>query len=76
MPDDQFAFDLAKNTKSHDDWLAVVQFGMGTLLANQLLLAEIITAEATREAQKVPNHEPSDHVGPILRELNLRLSLA
>jgi len=72
---ENFAVTLAAQTKSHDEWLAIVRFGRGTLLENQGLLAEILVAEATREADK-NQHKSSDEIAKILRELGLRLELA
>jgi hypothetical protein len=70
---ENFAVELAAKTKTHEEWLSVVRFGLGTLLNNQSLLAEIVVAEATREAEKMPTHKASDEVAKILRELGLRL---
>lgn len=72
---ENFAVELTSATKSHEDWLAVVRFGLGTLLTNQGLLGEIIVNEAAREAAKVPTHKASDEVAKILRELGLKLTL-
>lgn len=69
---ENFAVDLAANTKTHDEWLAVVRFGLGTLLKNQALLAEILVAEAMREASKISTHKSSDEIARICDELGLR----
>lgn len=71
---ENFAVNLTTQTKSHEEWLAVVRYGLGTLLTNQGLLGEIIVNEAVREAEKVPTHKASDEVAKILRELGLKLT--
>lgn len=73
---ENFAVQLTDKAKTHDEWLAIVRFGLGTLLDNQSVLAEIITREAQRCAASVPNGETSEHVASILAQLGLKLSLA
>jgi hypothetical protein len=72
---ENFAVELAAKTQTHAEWLAVVRFGLGTLIENQSLLAEILVAEAAREAGKISTHKASDEIAKILRELGLRLSV-
>jgi hypothetical protein len=72
---ENFAVQLAAKTHTHEHWLAVVRFGLGTLIENQSVLAEILVAEASREAEKNPTHKASDEISTILRELGLRLSV-
>lgn len=74
--EENFAITLADNCKTHVEWLSVVRFGLKTLLENQLLLIEIITREAERQAQKTPGHTTADEVRQIFHELNLRLMVA
>jgi hypothetical protein len=73
--DETFVFDLMAQTESHDQWLAVVRFGLPTLIDKPELLIDIIAAEACRQAEKVPSHKASDHAGSIFAELGLKLSL-
>lgn len=73
---DNFAIELTDKTKSHEEWLAVVRFGLGTLLQDQHILIEVIVREAQREAAKHPHHVAADHAASILRELGLRLEVA
>jgi hypothetical protein len=68
---ENFATNLAANTKSHEEWLSVVKFGLGTLLENQGTLAEIIAAEAARESAK-NNEPPHFEMHRMMRELGLR----
>lgn len=71
-----FVTDLIKNTQTHEEWLAVVRFGLGTLLQNQPLLIECIATEAERIAERAPTVTPTNHVVGILRDLGLQLSLS
>lgn len=77
-----FAVTLTDSTKTHDEWLAVVRFGLSTLMENQSLLIEVIVREAQREAERFNKervtglHLPSDEVASILLHLGLKLSLA
>lgn len=77
--EENFAVTLTDQCKTHAAWLAVVLFGLGTLLENQPLLIEVITREAERECDRFnssiqgASHHPSDHVRNILGELGLRL---
>lgn len=79
---ENFAVQLTDAAKTHEEWQAIVRFGLGTLLENQSVLAEIITREATREAARFNQdrvtglHEPSDHVSSILAQLGLKLCLS
>ena len=70
---ENFAFDLTSKTNTHTEWLGVVRFGLGTLLENQKLLAEIICNEARQEAiRSNASHDASDHIASILAELGLK----
>lgn len=71
---ENFAVALTEKTHSHDEWLAIVRFGLGALLESQNVLAEILVNEAVREASKIPTHEPADEIAKILGELGLKLS--
>jgi len=75
---ENFAINLTDQCKTHDQWLTVVKFGMGTLLKDQHLLFEIIVREAEREAKRsgVDSHVAADHVASIMKELGLRLICA
>ena len=71
---ENFAVSITEKTHSHDEWLAIVRFGLGTLLESQNVLAEILFNEAVREAAKIPTHKPADEIAKILRELGLTIS--
>lgn len=68
---ERFATNLASSTKTHDEWLSVVKFGLGTLLENQGTLAEILAAEAAREAAK-NDDPPHFEMHRMMRELGLK----
>lgn len=71
LDQERFATNLAASTRTHDEWLSVVKFGLGTLLENQGTLAEIIAVEAAREAAK--NDEPPQfELHRMMRELGLK----
>lgn len=71
---ENFAVNLTDDCKTHEEWLAVVRFGLGTLMQNQLLLVEIIWREA--EKRQLPPHKVSDQARFIFDELGLKLVLA
>jgi len=79
VENENFAIQLTDQCKSHSEWLAVVRYGLGTLLENQPLLIEIIVREAQREIER--GHLPSSHVVAdearrIFQELGLRFEVA
>lgn len=73
---ENFAITLTDSCKTHKEWLAVVRFGLGTLLEDQHTLIEVIVREAQREAAKHPQRRDADHAVSILKELGLRLEVA
>jgi hypothetical protein len=72
---ENFAIKLTDDCETHEAWLAVVGYGMGTLLANQPLLIEIIIREAMKqlERQNLTGRVCSDEARFIFEELGLRL---
>jgi hypothetical protein len=72
---DNFVTALADQTPTHKDWLVLVRFGLGTLLENQPLFAEVIVREATRIAEQDIRATvvAGDFIASILRDLNLKL---
>jgi hypothetical protein len=74
---ENFAIDLTDNSQSHEDWLSVVRFGMGTLLENQALFFEIIWREAEKQLKRkgVESRKLSDEAVQIFRELKLKVSV-
>jgi hypothetical protein len=75
QPDDNFVVQLSDATPTHEAWLSLMRFGLGTLLNNQSLLAEILARESEREAKKMPSHVAGDELPHIMRELGLRIVL-
>lgn len=69
---ESFARSLAEQTNTHNEWLAVMKYGMGTLLENQPLLIFLIDAEAKREFQKGA-FDRADLPQRIFRELKLKI---
>lgn len=69
-----FIIELGTQTKTHDDWLAVMRFGMLTLLQNQDVLIELISIESARECMRDgrAHLKPSDCIFKILMELEIR----
>jgi len=77
QPDENWVIRLTDQTKSHDEWLAVVRFGYAFLLANQPLFFEIMSREASRiiERKGVSGFVTADALRQIFTELNLELRL-
>jgi hypothetical protein len=71
---ENFAVKLTNDCETHEAWLAVVRYGLGTLLENQSLFIEIIV----REAEKMTDMpgKTSDRVRFIFEELGLRFVIA
>lgn len=77
-PDDEnFAVKITDDAKGHEEWLAIMRFGLGTLLKNQPLLMELIVREAERESKKnvAGHHLPSDEARHIMLELRLHFEV-
>ena len=72
IEEQNFASRLASSTETHADWLAVMNFGMGTLINEPAMLAELLCAEAIRVAEKTPTHNAADELPGIMKELGLR----
>jgi hypothetical protein len=75
---ENFAVTITDTCNTHQEWLAVVRYGLGSLLENQPLLIEIIVREAVREIER--GHMPSSHVAAdearrIFQELGLRFEV-
>ena len=73
---EQFAIDLTDNSRTHDDFLLLVRFGMKTLLEHQTVLIEIIFREAERELKRknLAGRTISDEGRKIFDELGLRFT--
>jgi hypothetical protein len=67
-----FAVKMADACATHAEWLALVRFGLGTLLEDQALLIEIVVREADRAAKTSPIGRVAGDVAPmIFAELGL-----
>lgn len=76
-----FALELAKNTSTHGEWVALMKFGQATLLKDQRLLIDLVIQEVERECERAKaalmSRQP-DKAGimhTILQELGLELAL-
>lgn len=76
--DENFAIALCDQSKSHDDWLCIVRFGLKTLLENPVLLVEIISREADAQLGRkaIPSRVLADEIREIFQELKLKLVLS
>ena len=75
---ENFAIKLTDQCSTHSEWLAVVRYGLATLLQNQPLLIEIIVREAVKEIERgaVPgSHVAADEARRIFKELGLRFEV-
>lgn len=74
--DQEFIRNLDSACKTHDEWLALVRYGLGTLLTNQALLVEIIWIEAGREVARngFKAAETYKTAARIFGELGLKLT--
>lgn len=72
---EEFVSGLAKAAKSHDDWLVIMRFGLGTLLEEQGFLFELVWQEAMRENKRRsgPAEEVTIVAHQIFNELRLKL---
>ena len=70
---EQFAIDLLTRSKTHEEWLAIVRFGMPTLLRESLFLMELITMQAMRlhDEKLRPTFKLPDYTRYIMWELGL-----
>ena len=70
---------LCNSTKTHEEWLSVMRFGLNTLLGDQLVLIDCIFTEAMREKTRGDKPRNTQElptiVWEILDELKLKLTL-
>lgn len=73
-----FIENLEKACKTHDDWLALINFVMPAILKDQLVLIEVVIREAERQVErgKGAGQPIAGDVFDILSELGLRLQPA
>ncbi len=77
-----FATEMSMKVQSHQEWLALMNFGMGTLLQDQRSLIECVIMEAQRQRDRetniprstlTPEAKPLSHyVALTMQELKLR----
>lgn len=74
---ENFAIKLTDAAKHHDEWLAIVRFGLPTLLNDQPLLFEIMSREAGMivERRGTTGFVTADALRQIFIELKLKLVL-
>ncbi len=78
METEHLATQLCNSTKTHEEWLSVIRFGINTLLADQLVLIDCIFSEATREKER--NDKPRNQqevpviAWEIFEELKLKIT--
>ena len=75
---ENYAVKITDTCSTHQEWLALVRYGLGTLLQNQPLLIEIIVREAARELERghIPgSHVVADEARRIFQELGLRFEV-
>jgi len=74
--DENFAIQLTSQTQNHDEWLAVVRYGLNTLLEDPPLLIEIVVREAQRQLELGGDEGRvvAQQARTIFQELRLRIS--
>lgn len=71
----EIATQLCNSTKTHEEWLSVVRFGMNTLLGDQLVLIDCIFTEAAREKERNDKPRNKQDVPAIAWEIFEELEL-
>lgn len=75
MTNEPIALQLCRQTKTHEEWLTVMRFGMNTLLDDQLVLIDCIFQEAQREYDRKDKPRNSQDVQTIAWEIFEELEL-
>lgn len=72
---EQFAVTLTDQCRTHEEWLAVIRYGLGTLLENPALFIEIIWRQAVKmqETHQIKGRVLADDVRQIFQELSLKI---
>ena len=70
-----FAVTMTDQCTTHEQWLSVMRFGMGTLIEDSAFLVELIVREAERERDRtgLSHRRTSDDAAAIFRRLGLRV---
>lgn len=75
METEKLATQLCNSTKTHEEWLSVMRFGMNTLLGDQLVLIDCIFTEAKREKERADKPRNQQEVPAIAWEIFGELEL-
>ena len=72
---ESFAVNLTDQSETHDDWLSIVRYGLGTLTENQPLFFEIIWREVAKMQKRhgITGRVVADDARQIFQELDLRI---
>lgn len=78
MADENIAIELTDNCQTDDQWFAMMNFGMPTLLNEPKLLMECITRRACRKQREVgiPSKCVADFAAEIIGCLGLRFEVS
>lgn len=69
----KFVLDMDSHCQDHGDWLALMQFGMPTLIKDQRVLVELLHREAQREAGRESLRDSTgEYFMGLMDELGLR----
>ena len=74
---EQFAVDLTDRTPEKSQWLAIMRFGMDSLLKEPKLLMELIVRRAVREHDEsmIVSKQPSDFAVELVGQLGLKFAV-
>lgn len=75
METEQMAKQLCNSTKTHEEWLSVMRFGLNTLLGDQLVLIDCIFTEAQREYDRKDKPRNTQDMQTIAWEIFEELEL-
>lgn len=76
--DKDFAIELTDKCRTDAEWLAVMRFGLDTLLKNPRVLMECIArrAEVLKQQSEFPSKVAADFAAELLDTLGLRFEVA
>lgn len=72
----EYAKELTEDAGSHELWLKVMFFGLESLVADNLLILELIGAEAKRELARGNGNDIAEIMRSLMDELGLRVSMS
>ena len=78
MMDENFAIELTDKCRTDAEWLAVMRFGIETLLKNPRVLMECIVrrAEVLSGQTEIPSKMIADFAADLIVELGLKFDVA